>query len=141
VASEPVVLEPHVGVGVPVVPRHVGRSAEARRELRVADALAKSSWTPLVRGPAAVAFVVAVVAPPASVVVMVAQVIVVVVIDTLGRPPGLNGVLHVAVGPKVASNRRCRGSASLPALSMLGGRWIHAVCGRRSCPPALRALA
>jgi hypothetical protein len=49
VAREPVVLEPHTGVGVPVVSRYVGRSQEARGELRVTDALAKSPWTRLVR--------------------------------------------------------------------------------------------
>jgi hypothetical protein len=40
VAREPVVLEPYTGVGVPIIPWHVGRSSEARGELRVADALA-----------------------------------------------------------------------------------------------------
>jgi hypothetical protein len=49
VAREPVVLEPHTGVGVPVVSRHVGRSPEARGELRVMEAPAKSPWTLLVR--------------------------------------------------------------------------------------------
>jgi hypothetical protein len=49
VAHEPVVLEPHTGVGVPVVSRYVGRGLEARGELLVTDAPAKSSWTPLVR--------------------------------------------------------------------------------------------
>jgi hypothetical protein len=48
VAREPVVLEPHVGVGVPIVSCHIGRSPEARGELRVADAPAKGPWTPLV---------------------------------------------------------------------------------------------
>jgi hypothetical protein len=72
VASELIVLEPHVGVGVPIVPWYVGQSTEARRKLRVADALTKSPWTPLVRRPAAVAVVVAVVAPPASTIVVVA---------------------------------------------------------------------
>jgi hypothetical protein len=48
VAREPVVLEPYTGVGVPVVPWHVGQSLEARGELRVTDAPAKSPWTPLV---------------------------------------------------------------------------------------------
>jgi hypothetical protein len=45
--GESVVLEPHAGFGVPVTPRYVGRSTKARRELRVANALAKGSWTPL----------------------------------------------------------------------------------------------
>jgi hypothetical protein len=49
VASESVVLEPYAGVGVPVVPRYVSRSADARMELRVTDALTKGPWTPLVR--------------------------------------------------------------------------------------------
>jgi hypothetical protein len=49
VAHEPVVLEPHTGVGVPVVSRYVGRSPETRRERRVTDAPAKSPWTELVR--------------------------------------------------------------------------------------------
>jgi hypothetical protein len=47
-AREPVVLEPHAGVGVHVVSWHIGQSTEARRELRVADALAKGPLTSLV---------------------------------------------------------------------------------------------
>jgi hypothetical protein len=35
VACEPVVLEPHTGVGVTIVSWHIGRSPEARGELRV----------------------------------------------------------------------------------------------------------
>jgi hypothetical protein len=49
VARKPVVLEPYTGVGVPVVPWHVGWSSEARGELHVTDAPAKSPWTLLVR--------------------------------------------------------------------------------------------
>jgi hypothetical protein len=49
VAREPVVLKPHAGVGVPIISWHISRSSEVRGELRVADAPAKSSWTPLVR--------------------------------------------------------------------------------------------
>jgi hypothetical protein len=49
VARELVVLEPYTGVGVSVVPWHVGQSPEARGELRVTDAPAKSPWTLLVR--------------------------------------------------------------------------------------------
>jgi hypothetical protein len=75
----------------------------------------------LVRRPATVAVVIAVVALPASTVVVVARAIVVVAVDTLDPPPGLNGVPHVAVGPKAAADYRCRGSASLLALSMLRG--------------------
>jgi hypothetical protein len=71
-AREAVVLDPHTGVGVPVVSWHVGRSAKVRRERHVTDALAKGPWTSLVRGPAAVAVVVAVMAPPAPAVVVVA---------------------------------------------------------------------
>jgi hypothetical protein len=48
VARELVVLEPYAGVGVPIVPWHIGRSPEARGEFRVADALAKGPWTLLV---------------------------------------------------------------------------------------------
>jgi hypothetical protein len=47
VARKPVVLEPHTGVGVPVVSQYVGRGPEARGELRVMDAPAESPWTPL----------------------------------------------------------------------------------------------
>jgi hypothetical protein len=47
-AREPVVLEPHTGVGVPVVSRYVGRSPEARGEFHVTDAPAKCMWSPLV---------------------------------------------------------------------------------------------
>jgi hypothetical protein len=75
----------------------------------------------LVRRPATVAVVIAVVALPASTVVVVARAIVVVAVDTLDPPPGLNGVPHIAVGPKAAADCRCRGSASLLALSMLRG--------------------
>jgi hypothetical protein len=49
VASELVVLEPYAGVGIPVVPWHIGRSTKARRELRIADVPAKGPWTSLVR--------------------------------------------------------------------------------------------
>jgi hypothetical protein len=80
-------------------------------------------------------------APPKPVVVVVVRAVVVVVVDSFGPPPGLNGVPHVAVGPKTAPDRRCRGSASLPAHSMLGRRRILAVGGWRSYPPALRAVA
>jgi hypothetical protein len=53
-----------------------------------------------------------------------ARAIVAVVVDTLDPPLGLNGVPHVAVGPKAAPDCRCRGSASLLTLSMLrGGRF------------------
>jgi hypothetical protein len=41
-AREPVVLEPYVGVGVPVVSWYISWSAEARTKLCVADALAKA---------------------------------------------------------------------------------------------------
>jgi hypothetical protein len=141
VASEPVVLEPHAGVGVPVVPWHIGRSAEARRELHVVDALAKSPWTPLVRRPDEVAVVIAVVAPPAFTIIVVALTVVAVVVDALGPPSGLDGVSYVAVRPEAAPGRRSRGSASLPALSMLGRRRIRAMCEWCSRPPAFRALA
>jgi hypothetical protein len=49
VACKPVVLEPYAGVSVPVVSWDIGRSPEARRKFRVADALAKGPWTLLVR--------------------------------------------------------------------------------------------
>jgi hypothetical protein len=48
VAGESVVLKSYARVGVPVVPRYIGRSTETRGELRVADALAKGPRTPLV---------------------------------------------------------------------------------------------
>jgi hypothetical protein len=63
-------------------------------------------------------------APSAPTVVVVARVVVAVVVDTLGPPSSLDGVLSVAVGPKTALDRRCHGSDSLPALSMLGRRQI-----------------
>jgi hypothetical protein len=50
----------------------LGRSTEVRRELHIADALAKSPWTPLFRRPAGVTVVVAVVASHASAIVVVA---------------------------------------------------------------------
>jgi hypothetical protein len=71
---------------------------------------------------------------------VVARAIVAVVVDALGPSSGLDGVPHIAVGPKAAPDHRCRGSASLPVLSMLGRRQIRAVGGRRSCPPALQVL-
>jgi hypothetical protein len=49
VAGKSVVLEPHTGVGVPIIPRYDGRSTEARGELCVMDALAKGPQTPPVR--------------------------------------------------------------------------------------------
>jgi hypothetical protein len=49
VARESVVLEPHAGVGVPIISRHIGQCPEARGELRIVDAPAKSSRTPLVQ--------------------------------------------------------------------------------------------
>jgi hypothetical protein len=49
VACELVVLEPHAGVGFPVISWHIGRSPKARRKFRIADALAKGPWTSLVR--------------------------------------------------------------------------------------------
>jgi hypothetical protein len=85
-----------------------------RRKLHVADALAKGPWTALVRRPAAVAVVVAVVAPPASSIVMVARAVVVVVVDALSPSSGLEGVLHVAVGPEAAPDRRYCGSTAPP---------------------------
>jgi hypothetical protein len=48
-ACEPIVLEPHTGVGVPIVPGYVGQSSETRGEPSIPDALAKGSWTLLVR--------------------------------------------------------------------------------------------
>jgi hypothetical protein len=47
VACEPVVLEPYVGVGVPIVSRHVGQSPKARGELLVTDAPTKGPRTSL----------------------------------------------------------------------------------------------
>jgi hypothetical protein len=47
VACELVVLEPYAGVGIPIVPRYVGRGPEAREELRITDAPAEGPWTPL----------------------------------------------------------------------------------------------
>jgi hypothetical protein len=80
-------------------------------------------------------------ASPASTIVVVLRAVVAVVVDALSLSSGLDGVLHVAVGPEAAPNRRCRSSASLPSLSMLGRRQIQAVGGRCSYPPALRVLA
>jgi hypothetical protein len=108
-----------------------------RRKLRVADALAKGPWTSLIWRSVAVAVVVTIVAPSASTVVVVARAVVVVVVDTLGPPSGLDGVPRVAVEPKAAPDRRCRGSASLLALLMLGRRRIRAVGGWCSGPPTL----
>jgi hypothetical protein len=140
VASKPVVLEPHSGVGVPLVPWHVGQSTKARRELRVADALSKGPQTFLVLRLVAVAVVIAVMAPPASTVVVVAGAIVAVIFDALGLSSALDGVSHVAVGPKASLDHRCRGSSYLPALLMLGRRQIRGMGGRCSCPPMLQVL-
>jgi hypothetical protein len=100
VACEPVVLEPYTGVGVPIVSRHIGRSPEARGELRIADAPAKGPWTSLAWCPAALTVVVAVVALSASTVVVVVRVIVAVVVDTLSSSSSLDGVSGVTVRPE-----------------------------------------
>jgi hypothetical protein len=42
-----VALEPYTGIGVPIVSWHIGRSPEARGELRVADAPTKGPWSTL----------------------------------------------------------------------------------------------
>jgi hypothetical protein len=55
--------------------------------------------------PAAVAVVVAVVVPPASTIVVKGRKIVAVVVDAFGPLSGLDGVPHVAIGPKVAPDR------------------------------------
>jgi hypothetical protein len=61
------------------------------------------------------------------------------VVDALGPPSGLNGVTRVAVKPKTAPDRRCRGSASLPVLSMLeGGGFGPCADGAPSCPRSER---
>jgi hypothetical protein len=49
VACELVVLEPYVGVGVPIVSRHIGQSQVARRKFHVTDALDKGPRTSLVQ--------------------------------------------------------------------------------------------
>jgi hypothetical protein len=46
---ELVLLETYAGVSVPFVPSHVGWGTKVRRELRIADAPDKGSWTSLVR--------------------------------------------------------------------------------------------
>jgi hypothetical protein len=53
-----------------------------------------------------VAVVVAVVAPPTSMIVVMARAVVAVVVDALDPSSGLDGVLHVAVGPEAAPDRR-----------------------------------
>jgi hypothetical protein len=63
VAGESAVLEPHAGVGVPVVPRYIGRSMETGGEPRIAVVVA-----------------VAVMASPASSILVVARA----VVDALG---------------------------------------------------------
>jgi hypothetical protein len=73
-------------------------------------------------------------------VMVVVRVVVAVVVDTFCSPSGLDGVTSVAVGPKTTLDRKCRGSDSLPALSMLGRRHIRAMGGWCSSPLALRAL-
>jgi hypothetical protein len=65
------------------LPRYVDRSSETRGEPRIPNALAKGSWTPLVRRPAAVTIVVVVVPSPASSVVVVARAVVAMVVDAL----------------------------------------------------------
>jgi hypothetical protein len=46
-ARKSVVLEPYVGIGVPVVSWHIGRGPKARGELRVVDAPTKGPRTTL----------------------------------------------------------------------------------------------
>jgi hypothetical protein len=43
VTRESGVLEPHAGVGIPVVPGYVGRSSEMQGKPRIPDALTKGS--------------------------------------------------------------------------------------------------
>jgi hypothetical protein len=69
---KPVVLEPHAGVGVLVIPADIGRSSETRGEPHTPHALVKSSRTPLVQRLAAATVVVAVIASSAPSVVVVA---------------------------------------------------------------------
>jgi hypothetical protein len=141
VAYEQVVLEPYTWVGVPIVSRHIGRSPEARRELRVVEAPAKSPRTSLVWCPAMLTVVIAVVAPTASTVIVVARAFIAIVLDALSLSSGLDGVLGVTFGPESTLDRRYRGPDSLPMPLVLGRRQIQAVGGWRSSPPALRALA
>jgi hypothetical protein len=52
-----------------------------------------------------------------------------------------DGVSDVAVGPEMALDRRCHSPDSVPVSLLLRRRRIRVVGGRRSSPPALRALA
>jgi hypothetical protein len=128
VAREPVVLEPHSGVGVPVVPGYVGQSSETRGEPCIPDALAKGSWTPLVWGPAAVMIIVVVVASPSSSIVVVARTVVTMVVDAPGLSAGLDGVPCVTIRPETALDCRRRGPALFCAVLMPRGRRVRNLC-------------
>jgi hypothetical protein len=109
VASEPVVLEPHAGVGVPIVPWYVGRSPETQGEPRILYTLDEGSWTPLVRRQAAVMVIVVVVASSAPSVVMVACAVAAMIVYTPGPSKSPNGVPCITVRPEpVLDCRRYR---------------------------------
>jgi hypothetical protein len=74
-----------------------------------------------------VAVIIVVVASSVSTVIVVARAVVAVVVDTLSSSSGFDGVPGVAVGPETTLDRRCRGSDSLPVLSMLGRKRIRTV--------------
>jgi hypothetical protein len=141
VARQPVVLEPHAGVGVPVVHGYVGWSSETRGKPRITDALAKGSRTPLVWRLPAVTIIVAVVASPASSIVVVARTVVTMVVDALGPSTGLDGVPRVTIRPEPALDYRCCGSTPFPAVPMLRGRQVRAMRRLCSCPSTIRTLA
>jgi hypothetical protein len=76
-----------------------------RGEYRVSDALAKGSWTPLVRRPATVTIVVAVVASPASSIVVVARAVVAMIVNAHGSSAGLDGVSRITIQSELALDR------------------------------------
>jgi hypothetical protein len=100
VAREPVILEPHAGVGVAVVPGHVGRISETRGGPRILDARAKGSWTPLVWRPATVTVIVPVVASSTTPVVVVARAVVTMIVNAPDPLAGLNGVSLLTSWPE-----------------------------------------
>jgi hypothetical protein len=141
VTHEPVVLEPHAGVGFPVIPRYVGRSSKMGGEPRISDALAKGSWTPLVWQLAAVTIILDVVALPASSVAVVVRAVVAMVVDAPSPSAGLNGVPRVTIRPEPALDCQHRSPTPFCAVLMPRGRRVRAVCGWCSCSSMLRPLA
>lgn len=115
-AWEPVILQPHARVCLPVVSGDVCRSPEPWGELHVVYPLPKGAWPPLVGQPVVAPVIIAVIVPIAPSVVslaraaLVAVVAAVVVAVVIGNSAvGLDSVAGVAVGPETLLDHRATG--------------------------------